>query len=165
MEIREAFQELADRMKEMVRQRIEEYGVNPRTGTNTLQGSDLEKSIVIEPTRNGVKLTINAYWEFISRGWERTGNYGGTFHLFVANLTEWVRKKNIRFGKMTENQIVWSVLNNIWENGIKARPFMVYDDEGDLTNMIPQLEAYIDGWLDELVEIIITDLNKYFNEQ
>lgn len=165
MEIREAFQELADHMKEMVRQRIEQYGVNPRTGTNTLQGSDLEKSIVIEPMRNGVKLTINAYWIFVARGWERTGNYGGTFHLFVENLTEWVRKKNIRFGKMKENQIVWAVLNNIWNNGIKARPFMVYDDEGDLTNMIPTLEAYIDGWLDELVEIIITDLNKYFNEQ
>lgn len=165
MEIREAFQELADHMKEMVRQRIEEYGVNPRTGTNTLQGSDLERSIVIEPMRNGVKLTINAYWEFISRRWERTGNYGGTFHLFVANLTEWVRKKNIRFGNMKENQIVWAVLNNIWKNGIKARPFMVYDDEGDLTNMIPTLEAYIDGWLDELVEIIITDLNKYFKEK
>ena len=164
MEIREAFQELADHMKEMVRQRIEEYGVNPRTGTNTLQGSDLEKSIVIEPMENGVKLTINAYWEFISRGWERTGNYGGTFHLFVANLTEWVRKKNIRFENMTQTQIVWSVLNNIWNNGIKARPFMVYTDDGDLTKMIPELDAYIDNWFDTLFEAIISDLTKYFNE-
>ena len=164
MEIREAFQQLADHMKEMVRQRIEEYGVNPRTGTNTLQGSDLEKSIVIEPMENGVKLTINAYWEFISRGWERTGNYGGTFHLFVANLTEWVRKKNIRFENMTQTQIVWSVLNNIWNNGIKARPFIVYTDDGDLTKMIPELDAYIDNWFDTLFEAIISDLTKYFNE-
>jgi len=164
MELKEALQELADEMKKMLEDRIQRYGVNPRTGSNTLEGSDLQKSIEITTTENGVALSINAYWEFISRGWKRTGNYNGTFHQFVQNLNEWVRKKNIRFGNMSQNQIVWAVLNNIWNNGIKARPFMVYTDDGDLTKMIPELDAYIDKWFDTLFEAIISDLTKYFNE-
>ena len=155
MELKEALQELADEMKKMLEDRIQRYGVNPRTGSNTLEGSDLQKSIEITTTENGVALSINAYWEFISRGWKRTGNYNGTFHQFV---------QNIRFGNMSQNQIVWAVLTNIWNNGIRERPFMVYTDDGDLTKMIPELDAYIDNWFDTLFEAIISDLTKYFNE-
>ena len=43
------------------------------------------------------------------------------------------------------------------------RPFMVFDKEGDLTKMIPELEAYMDKWFDNLFEQIIEDLNKYFS--
>ena len=41
---------------------------------------------------------------------------------------------------------------------------MVYTDDGDLTKMIPELDAYIDNWFDTLFEAIISDLTKYFNE-
>ena len=81
----------------------------------------------------------------------------------MENLNRWVEEKGITFGNLSQNQIVWAVLNNIWNNGIQARPFMVYDDEGDLTKMIPELEIYIDHWFDTLFEAIITDLDKYFN--
>ena len=164
MDLQRALQELADTVKEIVELRIRRYGVNPRTGTNTLQGSDLEKSINVSPTADGIALQIADYWEFVARGWARTGNYPHTFHLFVRNLTEWVRKKNIRFGNLTQNQIVWIVLRKIWTHGIQARPFMVYNDEGDLTEMIPELKDYMDEWFDNLFNEIINDLDKYFNK-
>ena len=165
MTIKQALEELAEKMKQLVKDRIEMYGINWRTGTNTLQGSDLEDSIVIEPYNYGVRLRINAYWEFVSLGWQRTGNFPNTFHLFVENIEKWVRKKGIRFPDRTESQVVWSVVNTIWNYGIAARPFMVYSESGDLTEMIPELEAYIDRWFDMLFEAIINDLDKYFNER
>ena len=164
MDLSTAFKELADEVKKIVELRIRRYGVNPRTGTNTLQGSDLEKSIEISPTEDGIVLQIADYWEFVSRGWERTGNYPNTFSKFVENLTKWVRKKNIHFGNLSQNQIVWIVLRKIWTHGIQARPFMVYDDDGDLEKMIPELNAYMDKWFDNLFEEIISDLDKYFDK-
>lgn len=164
MDLSTAFKELAEEVKKIVELRIRRYGVNPRTGTNTLQGSDLEKSIEISPTEDGIVLQIADYWEYISRGWERTGNYPNTFSKFVENLTKWVRKKNIHFGNLSQNQIVWIVLRKIWTHGIQARPFMVYSDEGDLEEMIPELKSYMDKWFDELFELIISDLDKYFDK-
>ena len=163
MNLREALQELADEMKSILEDRIDRYGINQRAHANTLQGSDLERSIEIVTTDNGVQLSINPYWEFVSRGWERTGNYPNTFAQMVANVGHWVRKKGIRFGSLTENQVTWCVVKSIWNRGIAGRPFMVYTDDGDLTKMIPELEGYIDKWFDILFEAIINDLNNYFN--
>ena len=83
MDLHKALQELADKVKEIVELRIRRYGVNPRTGSNTLQGSDLERSIDVSPTEDGIVLQIADYWEFVSRGWARTGNYPNTFSAFV----------------------------------------------------------------------------------
>ena len=163
MTIKEALQELADEMKSILEDRIDEYGMNHRAHENTLKGSEFEKSIDIRVTDNGVQLSINSYWVFVSRGWERTGNYPGTFAQMVANVGQWVRRKGIRFKGLTENQVTWCVVKSIWTRGIMGRPFMVYTDDGDLTKMIPELEGYIDKWFDILFEAIITDLNNYFN--
>ena len=163
MDLSTAFKELAEEVKSEVMRRVWEEGVNPKTGTNTLIYSDLIKNMKVVPIENGIALQIADYWEFISRGWERTKNYPGTFNKFVKNLTDWVTKKNIHIGELSQNQIVWVVLNKIWQGGIMPRPFMVFDKEGDLTKMRPELEAYMDKWFDNLFEQIIEDLNKYFS--
>lgn len=163
MDIQFAFMELAEAVKRMVNDRIRRYGVNEKTGSNTLENSNLQRSLQVTPTEDGIVLQIADYWEFVSRGWARTGNYPGTFSKFVQNVNDWVRRKGIRWGSLTQNQITYIVIKNIWEYGLKARPFMVYDDEGDLTKMIPELESYIDKWFDTLFEAIIEDLNNYFN--
>ena len=41
---------------------------------------------------------------------------------------------------------------------------MVYDDNGDLEKMIPELEGILDKWFDDLYARIISELDKYFNE-
>lgn len=162
MDIQKALRELCDEIKMILKYRIVHYGVNPKTGTNTLQGSDLEKSIEVKPTADGIALQIADYWEFVSRGWKRTHNYEGTMSQFVRNVNDWVRRKGIHLGKMTQSQMVFIIIKNIMENGLKARPFLVYDEEGDLEKMIPELKAYMDKWFDDLFQAITQDLDNYF---
>ena len=137
MDVKTAFQELALAVKRLLNDRINKYGINPKTGTNTLQGSELEKSINVNVVEDGIALQIADYWEFVSRGWKRTGRYPGTMSKFVNNGANWVKRKGIKFGDMSQASMVFIIIRNIIENGIKARPFMVYDDDGDLTKMIP----------------------------
>lgn len=48
--------------------------------------------------------------------------------------------------------------------GLRERPFMIYNQDGDLTEMIPELQEYIDKWFDELFDAIMNDIDNYFNK-
>ena len=163
MDIKLALQELALAVKRLVNARIRQYGINPKTGTNTLQGSELQKSLDVSITEDGIVLQIADYWEFISRGWERTGRYPGTMNRFVKNIDDWVRRKGIRVGNMKQSTLVFLIIRNIINNGLRARPFMVYSDDGDLTEMIPELNDYMDKWFDQLFDSIMIDIDNFFN--
>lgn len=170
MDVRAALQELCDEIKWILKYRIVHYGVNHRAhGENTLQGSNLEKSIEIKPIENGVSLKIADYWEYVARGWKRThkSNQRGLYHELVL----WALRKHIKIANMTENESAVRVANAVWfqmivnRREIAARPFMVYNEEGYLDEMIPELkkEHIIDKWFDKLFEAIISDLDNYFN--
>lgn len=162
MTIQEALRQLADGIKAILHERIRQYGVNDRTGTNTLEGSELERSIRIEPTENGVILYINDYWQFVARGWKRTGNYPNTFPQMIENLTDWVRRKGITFEGMSQNSVVWAIANSIFERGIRPRPFMVWSESGDLAEMIPELDKIVDEWMDVFFNTIMEKINLHF---
>lgn len=162
MSIQEALMELAEAVKRIVNDRISKYGVNPKTGENTLEGSNLQKSIEVKATDKGLEFQIADYWEFIARGWKRTGNYPGTFSQFVYNINDWIRRKGIIPNGITQNQLAWAIIKNIWDKGLRERPFLVYDDSGDLTKMIPELDAYMDKWFDHLFNAITNELDNYF---
>lgn len=168
MEIREALQELADMVKEEIIARLHSpIGINRRTGQNTLVGSNLEKSIeVTVQGDNAIVFEIADYYQYIVTGWRRTGNYPNTAHLFIRNVTDWVRRKNIRLGNMTENQIVWYLYKRMLIEGreISARPFINYDEKGDPSVILPFLDDFFDKWSDKVFELIINDINKFFNE-
>ena len=163
MDLKFAFQELAEAVKRIINDRIQRYGYNERARKNTLEGSELQKNMKVTPIEYGIELQIADYWEFIARGWARTNRYPGTFKQFVKNVNEWVTNKNITIGELTQSEIVYYVIKKIWEQGIKARPFLVWNEDGDLTKMLPELEVYIDKWFDDLFEAITEDLDKYFN--
>lgn len=158
-----ALQELAEAVKRIINDRIHKYGYNERARKNTLEGSELQRTMKVTTTEDGIALQIADYMQFIVRGWKRTGNYPGTFKDFVENVDRWVINKNIHIGNLKQNEITYYVIKQIWEKGIKARPFLVWDNEGDLSKMIPELNDYIDKWFDTLFEAITEDLNKYFN--
>ena len=163
MDLQKAFKELAEEVKMIIKYRIVHYGVNPKTGTNTLQGSELEKSIEIKPTADGISLQIADYWEFVALGWRRTHRFEGTMNQFVRNIDDWVRRKGIRLGNMTQSQLVFVIIRNIMNNGLRERPFMVYDPDGDLSKMIPELENIMDDWFENLWIELTKDLDNYFN--
>ena len=162
MDLKIAFQELAEAVKRIINDRISRYGYNERARKNTLEGSELQKSINVKPIEYGIELQIANYWEYVSLGWKRTGRFPDTYSQFVENIDKWVTNKNIRLGDLTQSEIVYYVIKQIWENGIKARPFMVYDADGDLTKMLPELNDYIDKWFDDLYDKIMEDTDKYF---
>lgn len=161
--LHKALIELAEDVEMIVLKRIAQYGVNPKTGTNTLQGSELEKSLKVRPEEDGLTLQIADYWEFVSRGRKRTPNDKGASSEFVKNIDDWVKRKGIHFGNMTQSEVVFIIIKSIMENGLKARPFLVYDEEGNLEKMIPELKGHMDKWFNDLFEAITTDLDKYFN--
>ena len=162
-ELHSALQELCNEVKAILDSRVAEYGINPRTGTNTLQGSDLINNMTVKPTENGIALTIADYWTYVSTGWKRSHRFEGTMNQFLYNVDRWVVKKNIRFEGKTQSQVVWAIVMNIMNNGIKERPFMVFDEEGDLTKMIPELNDILDEWFERLFELIIKDITNFFN--
>lgn len=164
MDIQKALQELCDEVKQIIKYRIVHYGVNPKTGTNTLQGSELENSIDIRPLENGFALSIADYWEFVALGWHRSHRFEGTMNQFVRNIDNWIRRKGIRLGNLTKAQMVFVIIRNIMNNGLRERPFLVYDPEGDLTVMIPELENILDDWFENLFAAITEDLDKYFSD-
>ena len=112
MDIQKALQELCNEVKQIIKYRIVHYGVNPKTGTNTLQGSELENSIDIRPLENGFALSIADYWEFVSLGWHRSHRFEGTMNQFVRNIDDWIRRKGIRLGNLTQAQMVFVIIRN-----------------------------------------------------
>lgn len=158
-------QELAKMVKSEIIARLHSpIGINPRTGTNTLVGSNLEKSISVEATEDGIVFQIANYYEYIVHGFKRTGRFPGTFSKFIKNITKWVREKNIRLGKMTQNQIVFYLAKKMIIDGreIAPRPFINYDDS-DMSIVLPFLDEFFDRWADMLFERITEDLDNFFN--
>ena len=146
-----ALKQLAEDVKKEILRRMEQYGMNPRAGRNTLVGSDLEKSVSVEPTdKDTIVFQIADYFEYVVRGWKRTGNYPGTMRLFIDNITKWVRKNGIAFEGRTENQTVWAIVKSIWMRG----PAII----------IPFLDDYFDKWSDLVWNQIIEELDKFFTD-
>ena len=162
MNVREALMELAVAVKKIINDRIQRFGVNERTGKNTLEGSDLQKSIQVTAEDDGITLQIADYWEYVALGWKRTHRFEGTFSRFIQNLLVWIRKNNIHQPGIKDNNLAYAIALSIMENGIKARPFMIWNEEGDLTKMLPELDAYMDKWFDHLFEGIMEEIDKYF---
>ena len=163
IDARTAINELAQMVKQEVLRRIHQYGYNARAGKNTLEGSELERSIDVKVSDDKFVFQLADYFEFVVRGWRRTGNYPGTMNRFVENLTAWVRRKGIRFGGKTENQVVWAILKSIWMRGIEPRPFLNWDDSQDPALIIPFLDDYFNNWADDVWNKITEELDKYFN--
>lgn len=79
---------------------------------------------------------------------------------FIKNVTDWVRRKGIQKGRLTENQLVFNIIKKIWEKGIKARPFINsgYNNDEDVSKVLPFLDDYFEKWADDIFEEITKKL-------
>lgn len=165
MDIQKALKELAQQIKnEIIRRMDSDVGINPRTGTNTLTGSELQKSVDVKVvSENELVFEIADYFQYVVTGWKRTGNYPGTAHLFIGNITDWVRRKGVRLGTMTENQIVWYLYRRMLIEGrqIAPRPFINYGETAD--EVLPFLEDFFNDWADRLFEGLMNEI-RLFNK-
>ena len=150
--LKNALNELAAFIKETVAERVQKYGKN-RKGVNTLVNSDLIKDMKVSVSENSVGLIIADYWTYVSTGWKFNNFESGIVGLRGA-LVKWALKK------ITSNNVeAWDIAERIYflmikkERPIPPRPFMVYSDEGDLEEMIPELKSYMDKWFDELLAL------------
>jgi hypothetical protein len=166
MDAKSALTELANDIKrEILRRMSSDVGINPRTGTNTLVNSSLYHSVDVYPrSENTIIFQIADYYEFVVRGWAHTGRYAGTRQQFLYNLLQWVRRKHISWGNLTENQIVYLVYRRINEDLIAPRPFINYDPNEDVNKILPFLDEYFDKWAENIFNKITEELDKYFND-
>lgn len=170
MNIDEALKELAEEIKEEIINRLHSpIGINRRAGGNTLIGSNLERSIEVYAVgENEIVFEIADYYEYIVSGWRKTGNFPGTAHLFIKNITDWVRRKGIRLGSMTQNQIVWYLYKRMLIEGrqIAARPFINsgYNNNEDPSKILDFLDDFFSKWADKVFQLIMEDVDKYFND-
>lgn len=161
--IKDALNELAEFIKKTVLERVQKYGIN-RKGVNTLVNSDLIKDMKVTAYENSVELQIADYWTYVSTGWKFNNFKSGKVGLRHA-LVKWALKKIT-----SNNKEAWDIADRVYylmiikHRPIPARPFMVFDKDGDLTKMIPELSNYIDKWFDDLFATIISDIDKFFNE-
>lgn len=163
MDIRKALQELAKDIKDEIMRRVWEEGTNPKTGTNTLIYSDLIKDMEVRTiSDNTILFEIADYYMFVVLGWRRTGNWGGGLAPFINNIISWMRKKNVHSDKLTDNELAWRIVNNIFKGGIMPRPFINYDPEGDPSVVLPFLDDFFNKWADKVFELITTDIDKHF---
>lgn len=164
MDIKQALHELAENIKTLVHQRIDEYGVNAKTGSNTLKDSNLEKSVDSKVVGDDtIEFHIADYFGYIvtgrRRGWPRFVD-GKTF---VPAIDRWVTRKGIRFNGKTHDQTVWLCVKSIVNYGIPARPFLGNPFESDDPAVIlPFLDDLIDEWCNGIFEEIIKEIDKHF---
>lgn len=157
-----ALRELAEFIKKTVAERVEKYGKN-RKGVNTLVGSDMITEMVVSYSDNNVELAIADYWAYVSTGWRFNNFSSGKVGLFDA-LVKWALKKVTK-----DNTEAWELAGKLYTLMIKKhrpippRPFLVYDENGDLTEMVPELKDYLDDWFDRLFEEIIKEVTDFFN--
>lgn len=167
MDVKKALDELAKEIKNEIILRLHSsVGINRKTGTNTLIGSELEKSIDVRVEGdNALVFQIADYYQYIVTGWRRTGRYPGTARLFIKNVTDWVRRKNIRIGNLSQNQIVWVLYKRMIIDGneIAPRPFIEYDPDEDVSKILPFLDEFFSKWADNVFNIITSEIDKYFN--
>jgi hypothetical protein len=181
MELKNALKELAEAIKKEILRRLHSpLGTNNRVGRNTLVGSNLEASIdVYQTDDDSIAFTIADYYMPIvagrRAGWKGRPKREGTDGIIKA-IERWVQRKGIRFDGCTETQTVWLVLESLEVRAIAARPFIGYDPKeyaewtksassdyvGDVSLVLPFLDAYFDEWADEVYKLIVNKLDKYF---
>ena len=152
MEIGKIVMEFSKDLMTLVRMVMESnVGINRKTGSNTLVGSDIYKSLSVKATNDGdlvFDIILNDYITYIESGRRKGAKFPP-----VAPIVAWARKKGIP----TDNSTIYLIRRAISRDGIKPRPFMAH--------VLEEIDREWDEQLaDELFNKIISEIDKFFNE-
>jgi hypothetical protein len=168
-----ALAELASDIKKEIHKRISEYGAN-RNGKNTLENSNLERSIDVKVINDHeLAFEIADYYQAVVNGWNGfTGRYPGTLSDAIDKIGDWAVSKGLVKAGQNKNRVAWAVFKAIIQKGVPPRPFLGFDAssgerigepaKGDPSVVLPFLDDYFDKWADEVFNKITEELDKYF---
>lgn len=168
MDVHKALQELAFEVKDEILNRLSSnLGVNERTGTNTLIGSDLQRSIDVTVGENDKLVFVIAdHYEFVVNGWHHSGRFPNTYNRALESIEDWIRRKHIFPTEgHTETSLARAIFWSIWRRGIKARPFINsgYANREDPSKILPFLNEYFSTWADGIFQDIIKEIDTKFD--
>ena len=133
-------QEFANDIAKLVRMAME---------SNGLKDSDIYRELSVHATNDGdlvMDIMLNDYIEYIERG-RRIGEMPP-----VEAIVKWCKEKNIP----TDNSTIFLIRRAIAREGIEPRPIMAKVFE-EMDN------KWDNGWADRLFDVIMEQLNKFFN--
>lgn len=165
MKAREALQELADKVKKVILDRLRgPIGINRAADPpkNTFIGSNLEKSIDLYVSgEEEIVFKIADYFSFPFGG-RKPGLTKRNQNVYGA-IKEWVETKDIHIGDLSETKIIWIVLNKLKYKGYAARPVLGkdgydYDYNKDVSQVITFLDDMVDDWMDDLYNDLINSI-------
>lgn len=162
-ELKRILDELAEKIKNEIRKRMEDKGYNERARKNTLVGSKLYDSVKVKSDASGeLAFEIADYWEYVALGWKRSGRFPNTMKQFIENIKNWIVEKGIHFEGVTQNAMIYLIIRKIMTLGIKPRPFITYDPNEDPSKILPFLDKFFDDWADMAFDEITKELDEYF---
>ena len=172
--IREALDELAKDVKDLILARMSgNVGINRKTGTNTLVGSDLMASVdVVRDGDESLSFSIAEHFEYVVLGWQRTGNFPGTWAGFIRNLEKWIRRKNIPLRGRSVNSTAWAIAKTIMKDaelygyGIDPRPFIKSGSQNneDPSKILDFLNSFVEVTMDDIFNILTEPTDQFFKD-
>ena len=133
-----------------------DVGINSKTGTNTLKGSDLYKQIDWSFREEGNDIIIDTLFNFyiVYVEWDRPPGYGKMPP--IDTIVKWLKKKNIVQNNKNIRSVAFLIARAIQRDGWKGRPIFatLFDNVGN---------KWENEWSEKLFDQIIKDLTDYFN--
>lgn len=133
-------------------------GINAKTGTNTLIGSNLVKQIRVQNDLSDTddimaSLIFNGYMDYVERGRKPGGKW-----VPEQPIIDWLKRKHIVSSNDNVRSVAYLVRRSIYEKGIKGRPLMdAIMDEGD--------RLFNDTYAEMMVEAAIAPVTEFFNRK
>lgn len=111
--LQKAFEELTKEILQIMEDVMSsDVGINKKTGTNTLIGSDLIKSIEGKYTIPTIYVMVNDYIDYIESGRKPFAR-----KVPIKELRKWASKKGIG----SDNKTLYAIQQSIYKNGIYPR--------------------------------------------
>lgn len=125
-------------------------GINKKSGNNTLSDSDIYRELSVISTNDGdlvFDIMLNDYITFIE-----SGRRQGAKMPPVEPIVRWAKKHGIP----TDNSTIYLIRRAISRDGIQPRPIMA--------TVFNELDKeWNSDWSDRLFNIIIEQIDKFFN--
>ena len=125
-------------------------GINKKSGHNTLSNSDIYRQLSVISTNDGdlvFDIMLNDYITYIE-----SGRRQGAKMPPVEPIVRWAKKHGIP----TDNSTIYLIRRAISRDGIQPRPIMA--------TVFKELDnEWQNSWSDRLFDIIIEQIDKFFN--